>query len=56
VNNPLPGTTCHAGEECVVQWLDDGDQPLLTAVGPSTVGLYHGNMVFDFSVVGGALN
>jgi hypothetical protein len=45
VNSPLPSTTCSAGKPCTVQWLDDGEQPLLTAMGACTVGLYYGEQV-----------
>ncbi|KAJ7622832.1 hypothetical protein DFH06DRAFT_1231586 [Mycena polygramma] len=39
---PASGSTCSAGTPCTVSWLDDGDSPLLDAVGVVTVGLYTG--------------
>ncbi|EKM78485.1 hypothetical protein AGABI1DRAFT_129593 [Agaricus bisporus var. burnettii JB137-S8] len=42
VVKPLLGSTCHAGKPCTVDWLDDGTNPLLTAIGVVDVGLYHG--------------
>ena len=36
-------TVCHGGQPCPVQWLDDGEQPLLTTMGPCYVSLYAGN-------------
>ncbi|KAJ3538532.1 hypothetical protein NM688_g6507 [Phlebia brevispora] len=42
VTAPSNTTTCHAGQPCSVQWLDDGSAPLLTSIGPCLVGLYNG--------------
>ncbi|KAF7439957.1 hypothetical protein PC9H_000294 [Pleurotus ostreatus] len=41
---PSAGSTCRGGEECTLQWMDDGQSPLLSAFGPSTAGLYTGQM------------
>ncbi|KAL0570646.1 hypothetical protein V5O48_011313 [Marasmius crinis-equi] len=43
VINPQEGSTCHGGEECTVEWLDDGSRPLLSTIGVATIGLYTGN-------------
>ncbi|KAF8622399.1 hypothetical protein AX15_007051 [Amanita polypyramis BW_CC] len=40
VTEPASGSTCHGGKSCTVQWLDDGNTPLLSSVGLCTVGLY----------------
>lgn len=45
VVKPLDGSTCHASASCSVQWEDDGQRPLLSAIEMTTVGLYHGNQV-----------
>jgi hypothetical protein len=42
VITPSPKTGCHGGQPCSVQWLDDGQQPLLTTMGPCYVGLFTG--------------
>ncbi|KAF9531374.1 hypothetical protein CPB83DRAFT_101458 [Crepidotus variabilis] len=42
VISPSDGSECVANQPCTVTWLDDGRQPLLTAVGVSTIGLYTG--------------
>ncbi|KAI0316873.1 hypothetical protein OF83DRAFT_1124377 [Amylostereum chailletii] len=42
VVNPSESTTCHAGQSCKVQWLDNGERPLLANMGPCYVGLYRG--------------
>ncbi|ESK84275.1 hypothetical protein Moror_3774 [Moniliophthora roreri MCA 2997] len=44
VIKPSDGSTCHAGEECTVQWVDNGESPLLSTIGVTTIGLYTGNM------------
>ncbi|KAK7460857.1 hypothetical protein VKT23_008788 [Stygiomarasmius scandens] len=41
---PASGSVCHAGEECTIRWTDDGESPLLSAIGVVTVGLYTGEM------------
>ncbi|KAF8497449.1 hypothetical protein F5888DRAFT_1569876, partial [Russula emetica] len=43
VINPVGTTVCHGGQPCPVQWLDDGEQPLLAAMGPCYVALYAEN-------------
>ncbi|KAH9990206.1 hypothetical protein BJV74DRAFT_443849 [Russula compacta] len=43
VVSPTAQTVCHGGQPCAVQWLDDGEEPLLTAMGPCYVALYTGN-------------
>ncbi|KAH9474778.1 hypothetical protein JR316_0013243 [Psilocybe cubensis] len=42
VYQPFSGSTCRAGEPCLISWVDDGSRPLLSAVGVATVGLYTG--------------
>ncbi|PBK84709.1 hypothetical protein ARMGADRAFT_1018391 [Armillaria gallica] len=42
VIEPNSGSTCHGGQNCTVEWLDDGVRPLLSSFGVSTVGLYTG--------------
>ncbi|EEB94889.1 hypothetical protein MPER_06226 [Moniliophthora perniciosa FA553] len=44
VIKPSDGSTCHAGEECTVQWVDNGESPLLSTIGVTTIGLYTANM------------
>ncbi|KAJ6593775.1 hypothetical protein B0H19DRAFT_1091963 [Mycena capillaripes] len=39
---PASGSTCTGGTPCVLSWLDDGDSPLLDAVGVVTAGLFTG--------------
>ncbi|KAJ7481709.1 hypothetical protein FB451DRAFT_1236910 [Mycena latifolia] len=41
---PASGSTCTAGTQCTLEWLDDGNNPLLNEVGVVTVGLYTGEM------------
>ncbi|KAJ7135465.1 hypothetical protein C8R43DRAFT_1021169 [Mycena crocata] len=41
---PSTGSTCTAGQPCTLEWLDDGNTPLLNEVSVVTVGLYTGNM------------
>lgn len=36
---PFQNSTCSGGKPCVVTWVDDGQQPLLQAMGISTVAL-----------------
>jgi len=43
VVKPTTGTVCHGGQPCLVEWLDDGQSPLLTTLGPCDVALYSGN-------------
>ncbi|KAK0498732.1 hypothetical protein EDD18DRAFT_1153505 [Armillaria luteobubalina] len=40
VIEPNSGSSCHGGQNCTVEWLDDGTRPLLSSFGVSTVGLY----------------
>ncbi|KAH8112270.1 hypothetical protein DFH11DRAFT_517081 [Phellopilus nigrolimitatus] len=42
VTHPYAGITCHAGAACVVSWADDGQAPLLAAVGAADIALYEG--------------
>ncbi|KAF4603126.1 hypothetical protein EYR38_003531 [Pleurotus pulmonarius] len=44
ITRPSAGSTCRGGEQCTLQWMDDGQSPLLSAFGPSTAGLYTGQM------------
>ncbi|KAI0696532.1 hypothetical protein BC835DRAFT_860437 [Cytidiella melzeri] len=41
----LYSTTCSGGKPCSVDWLDNGESPTLSTIGPCYVGLYHGNGV-----------
>lgn len=45
VIKPSQGSTCHGGQSCTVEWLDDGIAPLLSDLGVNTVGLYTGRQV-----------
>jgi len=40
VTAPASGSTCQAGKPCQVDWVDDGEEPLLTSMGVCNVGLY----------------
>ncbi|KAJ6618671.1 hypothetical protein B0H10DRAFT_2028556, partial [Mycena sp. CBHHK59/15] len=40
---PADGSICTGGSPCTIEWLDDGDSPLLDAVHVVTAGLYTGN-------------
>ncbi|KIK82007.1 hypothetical protein PAXRUDRAFT_832465 [Paxillus rubicundulus Ve08.2h10] len=42
VTNPVQSTTCHGGQSCSVEWIDNGESPLLSAIGECEVGLYTG--------------
>ncbi|PBK66342.1 hypothetical protein ARMSODRAFT_960331 [Armillaria solidipes] len=42
VIEPDSGSSCHGGQNCTVEWLDDGVRPLLSSFGVSIVGLYTG--------------
>jgi len=42
VTNPVQSTTCSAGQSCSVEWIDNGESPLLSAIGECEVGLYTG--------------
>jgi len=42
VVSPTVQTVCHGGQPCSVQWLDDGQVPLLTTMGPCYVALFAG--------------
>ncbi|KAG1886775.1 hypothetical protein F4604DRAFT_1723524 [Suillus subluteus] len=44
VTNPVQSTTCSGGQSCEVDWVDDGQSPLLSDIGECTVGLYNGEM------------
>ncbi|KAH9064535.1 hypothetical protein EDB87DRAFT_1556292, partial [Lactarius vividus] len=43
VINPTTRSVCHGGKPCLVQWLDDGQNPLLETMGPCRVALFSGN-------------
>ncbi|KIP09960.1 hypothetical protein PHLGIDRAFT_28772 [Phlebiopsis gigantea 11061_1 CR5-6] len=45
VTVPSSTTTCHGGQDCLVQWEDNGAAPFLSTIGPCFVGLYNGNGV-----------
>ncbi|GAB1520309.1 hypothetical protein RhiTH_003383 [Rhizoctonia solani] len=40
---PVAGTTCTAGQPCVVTWQDDGKAPALKDFGDCSVGVYAGS-------------
>ncbi|KAG8684016.1 hypothetical protein FRC11_012731 [Ceratobasidium sp. 423] len=40
---PVAGTTCTAGQPCVVTWQDDGKAPTLAQFGDCSVGVYAGS-------------
>ncbi|KAF5384105.1 hypothetical protein D9615_003345 [Tricholomella constricta] len=42
VLKPEARSKCHGGKACTIEWLDDGIQPLLSAAGLCTFGLYTG--------------
>ncbi|KAJ7115782.1 hypothetical protein C8R44DRAFT_628800 [Mycena epipterygia] len=42
VIKPASGTTCTGGTPCTIEWLDDGNHPLLNEIGVVTVGLFSG--------------
>ncbi|KAH7928813.1 hypothetical protein BV22DRAFT_1003951, partial [Leucogyrophana mollusca] len=44
VTNPVQSTTCTGGQSCSVEWIDNGEQPLLSSIGECTVGLYNGEL------------
>ncbi|KAJ2922938.1 hypothetical protein H1R20_g14196, partial [Candolleomyces eurysporus] len=44
VVTPLSGSTCRGGQPCTVTWLDDGQAPLLSAIGVTHVALYTGTL------------
>lgn len=43
VTRPLTSTVCSAGESCTIQWVDDGNTPLLAAMGSANIALYTGD-------------
>ncbi|KAG6331980.1 hypothetical protein ID866_7107 [Astraeus odoratus] len=45
VTNPVQGSVCHGGQDCPVQWVDNGEAPLLSDIGTASVGLYTGEYV-----------
>ncbi|OCH88717.1 hypothetical protein OBBRIDRAFT_836368 [Obba rivulosa] len=45
VTSPASGGTCSGGSSCTVEWVDNGEAPLLSTIGPCFVGLYNGNDV-----------
>ncbi|RDB20507.1 hypothetical protein Hypma_012406 [Hypsizygus marmoreus] len=42
VLKPSARSTCHGGQNCTIDWLDDGSRPLVSAIGLCTFGLYTG--------------
>ncbi|RXW23236.1 hypothetical protein EST38_g2649 [Candolleomyces aberdarensis] len=44
VVTPLSGSTCRGGQPCTVTWLDNGQTPLLSAIGVTHVALYTGTL------------
>ncbi|KAL4072270.1 hypothetical protein J3A83DRAFT_4372298 [Scleroderma citrinum] len=45
VTNPVQSTVCNGGQACPVQWVDDGQNPLLSAIGTCDIALYTGEFV-----------
>ncbi|KIM54528.1 hypothetical protein SCLCIDRAFT_31046 [Scleroderma citrinum Foug A] len=45
VTEPVQGSVCHGGQACPVEWVDNGESPLLSAIGTCDVGLYTGGYV-----------
>ncbi|KLO15499.1 hypothetical protein SCHPADRAFT_258368 [Schizopora paradoxa] len=43
ITHPFGGITCEGGQNCTVTWADDGQAPLLNAIGPCDFGLYEGS-------------
>lgn len=52
MTNPTTQTVCHGGQPCLLEWLDDGEIPLLTTMGPCDVALYSGDEVSFYREVG----
>ncbi|KAF9238117.1 hypothetical protein BU15DRAFT_47985 [Melanogaster broomeanus] len=50
VTNPVQSTVCHGGQSCSVEWIDNGESPLLSDIGECTVGLYTGEYVLAQSL------
>ncbi|KIJ64774.1 hypothetical protein HYDPIDRAFT_167590 [Hydnomerulius pinastri MD-312] len=44
VTNPVQPTVCHGGQSCSVEWVDNGESPLLSTIGECEVGLYTGEL------------
>ncbi|KAI6126620.1 hypothetical protein F5141DRAFT_347044 [Pisolithus sp. B1] len=45
VTNPVSSTVCTGGQSCEVQWVDNGESPLLSSLGTCSVALYTGEFV-----------
>ncbi|KAI6104925.1 hypothetical protein EV401DRAFT_2014756 [Pisolithus croceorrhizus] len=45
VTNPVASTVCTGGQSCEVQWVDNGESPLLSSLGTCSVALYTGEFV-----------
>jgi len=43
ITHPYGGITCEGQHNCTVTWADDGQAPLLNAIGPCDFGLYEGS-------------
>ncbi|KAJ8585623.1 hypothetical protein M405DRAFT_824648 [Rhizopogon salebrosus TDB-379] len=50
VTNPVASTVCTGGQSCEIDWVDDGQSPLLSSIGECSVGLYNGEMVLAQSL------
>jgi len=48
VTSPVASTTCTAGQSCTVAWADDGNAPLLAAIGPCQIDLATGSQTSQF--------
>ncbi|KAI5118908.1 hypothetical protein M0805_004684 [Coniferiporia weirii] len=42
ITHPYAGITCHGGSACSLTWADDGNAPLLSAIGVCDIALYQG--------------
>ncbi|KAG9308282.1 hypothetical protein JVU11DRAFT_9876 [Chiua virens] len=45
VIDPIQTSSCTGGQSCEVQWVDNGEAPLLSTIGECDVGLYTGQFV-----------
>ncbi|THH06639.1 hypothetical protein EW145_g3948 [Phellinidium pouzarii] len=42
ITHPYAGISCRGGSACSLTWVDDGEAPLLAAIGACDFGLYQG--------------
>lgn len=48
ITSPVASTSCTAGQTCTVSWADDGNTPLLAAIGPCQIDLATGSQTSQF--------